>query len=199
MSLVANGGAYEITRKDWGFMDGCWEPWLYGCAIDWEAWGAIATMLATIVALSLGVTAFKRDDLRRKHIARAHASSKIIRLGTLKANFVSLKESAERLADRDPSTAQLAELKNQASLGKNLISWEEAAGLATHEPLLGASVFRAIEWGDSVFEMAKWEHENHSRPESAEFRKLFIRVLGPAAQKGHDLAEAAIAAIEASE
>lgn len=32
-------------------MDGCWQPWLVGCVIDWQAWAAIATFAAVFAAL----------------------------------------------------------------------------------------------------------------------------------------------------
>ena len=36
-------------------MDGCWQPWLVGCRIDWQAWGALGTLLAVIAALFIAL------------------------------------------------------------------------------------------------------------------------------------------------
>jgi hypothetical protein len=36
-------------------MDGCLAFWQIGCKIDWEAWGAIGSMLAVVLALGLAI------------------------------------------------------------------------------------------------------------------------------------------------
>lgn len=50
-------------------MDGCWQPWLVGCAIDWDAWAAIGTLAAVVVALML--SGRDRRDRRRAEAAEA--------------------------------------------------------------------------------------------------------------------------------
>lgn len=47
-------------------MDGCWEPWLVGCRIDWQAWSAIGTFLA--VAAALFIARRDRRDRRRAEV-----------------------------------------------------------------------------------------------------------------------------------
>ncbi len=43
-------------------MDGCWQPWLQGCRVDWEAWSALGTFAAVLVALGV---AFSESQYRR--------------------------------------------------------------------------------------------------------------------------------------
>lgn len=47
-------------------MDGCWRPWLLGCAIDWEAWAAIGSFLAVGAAVWIAL-ASGREQRRREH------------------------------------------------------------------------------------------------------------------------------------
>src|SRR5690606_30493997 len=46
-------------------MDGCYAFWRLGCTIDWEAWGAIGSMLAAIVAIAISVTSARNTQAER--------------------------------------------------------------------------------------------------------------------------------------
>lgn len=36
-------------------MDGCWKFWELGCVINWQAWGAIGSLLAVITAITISM------------------------------------------------------------------------------------------------------------------------------------------------
>lgn len=50
-------------------MDGCWEPWVVGCVIDWEAWAAIGAFLASAAALWIARQSGR--DSRMREVAQA--------------------------------------------------------------------------------------------------------------------------------
>jgi hypothetical protein len=52
-------------------VDGCWEPWKTGCAVDWDAWSAIAAFVAAFIALRIA----GRDRHERRDSERAEAES----------------------------------------------------------------------------------------------------------------------------
>ena len=41
-------------------MDGCWAFWRLGCVIDWQAWGAIGSLLAVVTAVSISLVGAQR-------------------------------------------------------------------------------------------------------------------------------------------
>ena len=54
-------------------MDGCVAFWLIGCKIDWEAWGAIASMLAVVVALGISIHGSRAQTREQAKINRVVA------------------------------------------------------------------------------------------------------------------------------
>lgn len=50
-------------------MDGCWNPLVLGCQIDWEAWSALAALLASVLAIVFS----RRSTAERVRQERAQA------------------------------------------------------------------------------------------------------------------------------
>lgn len=49
-------------------MDGCYAFWRLGCVIDWNAWGAIGSMLAAIVAILISVLSIRKNQTERSQM-----------------------------------------------------------------------------------------------------------------------------------
>jgi hypothetical protein len=79
-------------------MDGCWQPWLLGCVIDWQAWGAIATVAA--VGAALLISGAERRDRRRTDRQEAKIIATAV-LHDLDAQVVRLAPAVEIFGDRN--------------------------------------------------------------------------------------------------
>ena len=80
-------------------MDGCWQPWLLGCVIDWEAWAAIGTFLAVAYAILTSIQTEKRRvkesaDLNRTFVGQLH--SELLRIHRISSWWIQLKKSFDR-------------------------------------------------------------------------------------------------------
>ena len=57
-------------------MDGCWNFWELGCVIDWQAWGAIGSLLAVVTAIFISMRGERR-------IKAAKAQENLIKIAQL--------------------------------------------------------------------------------------------------------------------
>jgi hypothetical protein len=81
-------------------MDGCWEPWLVGCRIDWQAWSALATLGAVVAALWIA----QRERSDRRAAERAEGQLLATLLGdTFVRGLAVVEEVVDELDAHDMS------------------------------------------------------------------------------------------------
>lgn len=77
-------------------MDGCLQPWLVGCVIDWEAWAAIGTFLAIAYAIASTIRLERQRrkesaDLNRTFVSQLH--SELLSIYRIASWWIQLKKA----------------------------------------------------------------------------------------------------------